>query len=548
MSNSAEPTVTEIEGDEPPWVADLGDGTYRNPVLFTDLSDPDVIRVGEDFYLVASTFACVPGLVLATSRNLVDWRLIANALPEQQPTEVYATPQPGKGVWAPALRHHAGRFYIFYGDPDFGIRVLDAEHIEGPWSEPRLIKPGLGLIDPCPFWDADGTAYLVHGWAASRSGIKNRLTLHRMNEAATELLDDGHLVIDGDQVPGCNTLEGPKLYRRGDWYYIFAPAGGVATGWQSVFRSRSIDGPYEHRIVLAQRDTEVNGPHQGAWVDTPAGEDWFLHFQDRGVYGRIVHLQPMQWLPSEWPVIGVDPDENGCGRPVLVHPKPALPSIDPADRVVEETFAPGELGPQWSWQANPDPRWWSLSEEPGTLRLAALPEENAGDLRSLGQVLTRRMPAEEFVVTVDLGLNSGATEADRRGGVVVIGYDYAWAGIVAGPDGQRVVLRRRRADEDVETELDSRNLATENLATSVRIRLVVTAGGHCRFAVAGADGEFVGLGGGADAIFAATAGRWVGAKIGLFAVAEPAAEPAATEPGFLAVDRVRVTALPADSQ
>ena len=138
------------------------------------------------------------------------------------------------GVWAPALRHHDGQFWIFWGDPDFGIFVVNATDPRGPWSTPHLLKPGKGLIDPCPLWDDDGRAYLVHAWAKSRSGVNNRLTRHRMSPDGTTLLDEGRVVVNGDELPGYTTLEGPKLYRRDGWYWIFAPAGGVTTGWQGV--------------------------------------------------------------------------------------------------------------------------------------------------------------------------------------------------------------------------------------------------------------------------------------------------------------------------
>src|SRR5688500_7999342 len=121
-----------------------------------------------------------------------------------------------------------------------------------------------------------------------------------MSPDASRLLDNGTHVINGDELPGYTTREGPKFYKRDRWYWIFAPAGGVATGWQSVFRSRSPFGPYEGRRVLEQGNTAVNGPHQGAWVTSPRGEDWFLHFQDRGPYGRVVHLQPMGWDEDGW--------------------------------------------------------------------------------------------------------------------------------------------------------------------------------------------------------------------------------------------------------
>ncbi len=310
----------------PAWSPDLGDGTYQNPVLHADYSDPDVVRVGDDYWMTSSSFGHVPGLPILHSRDLVNWRLVGHALPRLVPEETFRTPQHGNGVWAPAIRHHAGRFWIYYPDPDFGIYVTTAADPAGVWSPPVRVLPGKGLIDPCPLFDDDGSVWLVHAWARSRSGINNILTLRQLTPDGLAPADtEGTVIIDGNQVPGYSTLEGPKLYKRHGEYYVFAPAGGVQRGWQSVFRSRDIRGPYEGRIVLDQGRTETNGPHQGAWVDTPSGEDWFLHFQDKGAYGRIVHLEPMTWAEGGWPVIGWDPDGNGRGEPVTRWRKPALP-------------------------------------------------------------------------------------------------------------------------------------------------------------------------------------------------------------------------------
>ena len=270
------------------WIPDNGDGTYNNPIIFADYSDPDVIRVGDNFYLTASSFNSIPGLPILHSMDLVNWKIIGHALRRQPPDIVFLRPQHGNGVWAPAIRFHNNHFYIFYGDPDFGIYMVKSRNAAGPWSEPLLIKPAKGWIDPCPFWDDDGNAYLVHAWANSRSGIKSILTLNRMSADGTKLLDEGRMIFDGRAHHP--TIEGPKLYKRNGYYYIFAPAGGVATGWQTVLRAKNIYGPYEDRIVMDRGETEINGPHQGGWVELKSKESWFLHFQDRGAYGRIVHL------------------------------------------------------------------------------------------------------------------------------------------------------------------------------------------------------------------------------------------------------------------
>jgi beta-xylosidase len=261
------------------WRPDLGDGAYKNPVLNADYSDPDVICAGDDYWMTASSFNHVPGLPVLHSRDLVNWALVNHALPLLVPRGHFSSVHPGHGVWAPSLRHHAGKFWIYYPDPDFGLYAITASDPRGKWSAPVLVKGGKGLIDPCPLWDDDGQVYLAHGWAKSRSGICNRLTLHRLAPDGLETMDEGRVIINADSLPGWNWLEGPKLYKRNGWYYIFAPAGGVESGWQAVFRSHLPDGPYEHRIVLEQGGSPINGPHQGAWIETPAGEHWFLHFQ-----------------------------------------------------------------------------------------------------------------------------------------------------------------------------------------------------------------------------------------------------------------------------
>ena len=143
------------------WVADLQDGRYKNPVLHADYSDPDACRVGEDYYMTASSFDAVPGLPILHSKDLVNWTLIGHALPRQVPIAHFEKTQHGNGVWAPAIRFHKGEFFIYYPDPDFGIYVIKAKNAAGPWSEPVLVESGKGLIDPCPLWDDDGRVYLV---------------------------------------------------------------------------------------------------------------------------------------------------------------------------------------------------------------------------------------------------------------------------------------------------------------------------------------------------------------------------------------------------
>ncbi len=358
-----------------PWTPDRGDGTYRNPVLCADYSDPDVIRVGGDFWLTASSFTDTPGLPILHSRDLVNWTIVNHAL-KTVPGDQYKVPLHGCGVWAPAIRYHGGKYWIFFPTPDEGVYVTTAEDPAGAWSEPWMLLAGKGIIDPCPLWDEDGKAYLVHAYAGSRAGIKNRLRVRPMAPDATKVLGEGEIVFyEPERHP---TLEGPKFFKKDGRYYISAPAGGVPTGWQLILRSRSVMGPYEQKIVLAQGETPVNGPHQGALVDGPDGRWWFLHFQERQPYGRIAHLQPVKW-EGGWPLIGARPKNpvttmtlapkiqtavsftaeelKDVGVPVGGWEKPVQGAAQAVPQTSDE-FSSAELGQQWQWDANADSAWW----------------------------------------------------------------------------------------------------------------------------------------------------------------------------------------------
>lgn len=149
------------------WVADQGDGTYKNPVLYADYSDPDVCRVGDDFYMTSSSFGCLPALQILHSKDLVNWSIVSAAVPASLPPHTDVTPQHGNRVWAPCIRHHNGEFYIFWGDPDQGIFMTKAKDVKGPWCEPVLVKAAKGIIDTTPLWDEDGRVYLAHAYAGS---------------------------------------------------------------------------------------------------------------------------------------------------------------------------------------------------------------------------------------------------------------------------------------------------------------------------------------------------------------------------------------------
>ena len=522
-----------------PWVPDRGDGTYQNPVLFADYSDPDAIRVGEDFYLVSSSFPAAPGLPILHSKDLVNWTLLNHVFALQPPVAHFSRPRHGQGVWAPSIRHHAGKFWVYYPDPDFGLYLSTATDPAGAWTPPVLVKAGQGLIDPCPFWDDDGQLYLIHGWAKSRAGISNLLTLHTLSPDGTRVLDAGEVIIDAARIPDWHTLEGPKLYRRHGYYYVFAPAGGVSTGYQAVFRSKNIRGPYEWRIVLDQGHTAINGPHQGAWVDTPTGEDWFLHFQDRGPFGRVVHLQPMTWH-DDWPVMGEDSAGTGRGQPVLVHRKPEIGRTYPvAVPATSDEFDLPALGRQWQWTANPEAGWASLTARPGFLRLVSVPApttRNDGtpapnSIYDASNLLLQKFPAPSFTVTTILQF-APATEGETAG-LVVFGYDYAVLGLRRTATGTRLVLRVNRGANQPGAE--EHEVAGVDLTDSaaVSLRVTVDPAAHCQFAYSLNAQPFHPIG----EPFQATVDRWIGAKVGLVATAASTA----TQTGHADFDWFHVT-------
>lgn len=487
------------------WVADNGNGTYKNPVINADYSDPDAIRVGDDYYMISSSFNHVPGLPILHSKDLVNWRLIGHALKKQPPFNHFSKVQHGGGVWAPSIRYHNNEFYIYYPDPDFGIYLVKSKNINGPWTDPVMVEAGKGLIDPCPLWDNDGKVYMVHAYAGSRAGIKSIIVVKELSKDGTKVISDAIMIYDGHELDP--TIEGPKLYKRNGYYYIFAPAGGVSTGWQTVLRSKNIYGPYERKVVLDQGNTSVNGPHQGAWVDTKTGEHWFLHFQDKDAYGRVVHLNPMKWI-NDWPVIGEDKDGDGKGEPVLVYKKPDVGKTYPITTVADsDEFNSTKLELQWQWQANPKPYWAFPSN--GYLRLfsAQLPDsiKNYWDVPSL---LMQKFPAGEFMVTTKLSFKPRLD--GEKTGLIIHGADYAYLSLVKKTGGNYISFSHcSNADKGKEEVVISGDKIN---GADIYFRVKVGKGAVCEFSYSEDGISFKNIG---DKLVAKP-GRWVSAKVGLF--------------------------------
>lgn len=392
---------------------DQGNGTFINPVLNSDYSDPDVIRVGEKYYMVCSEFHYM-GMTIQESDDMVNWKIVGRiynrfAIPAYDTMSRY-----GSGSWAPSLRYHNGKFYVYFCTPDEGLFMTTATDPKGQWEPLYQVVAVAGWEDPCPFWDEDGKAYL--GRSAVGAGP---IIIHQMSEDGKKLLDEGKTVYTG------KVAEGTKFYKRNGYYYLSIPEGGVSTGWQTVLRSKNIYGPYEKKIVLEQGLTKINGPHQGALVDTPKGEWWFYHFQlVRGI-GRVMHLQPVLWQ-DDWPVIGVDLDRNGIGEPVYVWKKPNVDKVFPISAPQSnDEFDSIKLGLQWQWNHNPIDSNWSLSNRQGWLTLEAL---KAANLKEAKNTLTQKIMGNSGEVIIQM--DAAKMISGQRAGLVSLSSIFNAVGVL----------------------------------------------------------------------------------------------------------------------
>lgn len=380
------------------WVAVMGIPSYVNPILPYDYSDPDVCRVGGTYLMTSSSFNNVPGLQILASTDLVHWEIVDAAIRYRLPGYEEGDKVTGNFVWAPAIREHDGRIWIYYGDPDrgiycvrskeYGVESTEDIHFPLEWEEPVLVIEAKGYIDPCPLWDEDGRVWLAHAAAGSRAGLKSVLFIAELNEDGLSVKTPSRIIFDGHPVH--KTCEGPKLYKRNGYYYLMHPAGGVTNGWQVVQRSKNIYGPYEWKITLAQGETNVNGPHQGAWVETPKGESWFIHFQDVGAAGRVVHLQPVKWV-KDWPVMGKD------GEPVKGKGRMAKGECTWRNFTGRDEFGDLELGLDWQWSGGRvEPLWYFCDAANSLLRLFSAPREEDDFMPNM---LLQKIPYAAFTAT-----------------------------------------------------------------------------------------------------------------------------------------------------
>lgn len=522
------------------WCPDNGDGTYTNPVINADYSDPDVCVVGEDYYLTASSFNCTPGLPILHSKDLVNWEIIGHALKDIEPASVYNMPSHGNGVWAPSIRYHNGEFYIYWGDPDYGVFMVKTKNPAGEWEKPVCVIPGPGNIDSTPLWDEDGRCYLVSAYANSRSRFASVIVVRELSADGTKAIGDPVIVFDGNGTEN-RTCEGPKFYKRDGWYWIMCPAGGVPTGFQLAMRSKSPFGPYECKKVLAQGKSDINGPHQGAWVHTAFGEDWFLHFQDKGCYGRVVHLQPVEWRDN-WPVMGIDKDGDYCGDPVKTYRKPKTSKAWPIQNPVEsDEFNQPLLGKQWQWHANYN-QFFGMPTSFGTFRVYNHKlSENFVNLWEVPNLLLQKTPADKFTATAKVRVT--AKDQNQFGGLIMMGLDYSAIVVKrvgdefelqqitclkadkGKPEKVNVIAKLKPTEVD---KIDYQPAIHEDIYLSMMVN-----DGICNFAYSLDGKKYKKVG----ESFKMREGKWIGAKIG-FVAAEPAGK---ANRGWLEADWFHVT-------
>ncbi len=455
--------------------SDLGN-KFRNPVLFADYSDPDVIRVEDTFFMTASSFNYTPGLPILVSKDLVNWSLVNYAL-ENIGQERFKIPRHSEGVWAPAIRFHEGMFYIYYGMPDEGYYVVRTKDPFGEWERPQLVLEGKGLIDPCPFWDDDGRAYIIHGYAKSRIGFKSILGIFEISPDGLKAISEDHFVFDGnDPEHPAVTIEGPKVYKRNGYYYIWAPAGGVREGYQVVLRSENINGPYEIKKVMDQGNTVINGPHQGGLVDTLDGKEYFLHFQDRGLYGRICHLQQVTWN-GDWPVVGEDPDGDGVGEPVFELDKPVVVNDEPVYLEGTDSFDEGKPGLMWQWMGDHDDSFYGRAADEagagrGGLRLFCQnpSHDDKPILWRSSNVLTQKLIYPAFRAATHMDA-SGILPGERAG-VCMTGGQYVAAFIERDESGEYFVrtIHSEGGDKD-KSEVVDLSVPLKKLADDKKLSL-----------------------------------------------------------------------------
>ena len=472
---------------------------YTNPVILSDYSDPDVIRVGDDFYMVASSFNHVPGVPVLHSKNLVEWELI-NYVLDEIPFPRFNEVCHGHGAWAPSIRYHNGKFYCLIPFPDEGIFVSEADDPYGKWSLLRPLLLGKGYEDPCPMWK-DGKCYVVFAFVKSRIGFNSKLAVFETDEELKTPATSYKDIYDGHDISP--KIEGPKFNVHGKYIYILAPAGGVKTGWQVALRSESVYGPYQTKIIMMACENGVNGPHQGALIDLDdKGEKWaFMHFQDMGPYGRVVHLQPAVW-ENDWPLVGAYSGGNLPGSPVLQGEYPVDLATDYKINPSDE-FDGAKLSLVWQTPANRNENWYSLKRG---LRLNCA-YYGGNCLANVPQLFMQKVLYYNFSAKSKCKLNL-VNDGDEAG-FVVFGQEYAYVCVVRR-DGRNYLEIRKGAIDGERDETLARSQPYDEPYVTFQMSAKHEEPQKLAFKFSFGGSAFTHK-------FYATPGVWTGAKIGVYA-------------------------------
>lgn len=491
--------------------ADNLNETYKNPIIHTDFSDPDVICVNGEYYMTASSFTNLPGLPILHSKDLVNWKTINYAIKDNLPFEKYNTVHYGHGVWAPSICYHNGYFYIYFGMPDEGIFVTRTNDIYGEFEPLTCIKSGRGYIDTCPFWDDDGEAYLVHGFANSRIGFKSVLAINKMAPDGMSLTNEFRIVFDGNgKYP---TIEGPKLYKKDGYYYILAPALGVTYGVQVALRAKNIYGPYEDKIVLEQGDTSINGPHQGGLVSV-GNKDYFIHFQDKGAYGRIPHMQPVTWVDG-YPMMGEYNKDKDLYQPVLEYKKP-IENKEVISDIYSDDFK-NSFNNTFQWNCNTNSENFSLDKYDYLRLFAKKAYDNTHSLLKSSNLLTQKFPNDNFNVTTKFDLN--LQKNGDKCGFGILSNEYSSIQITKTKNGYCINHIFGEYDKISESVLEYSLCAIETIETTIYLRINISNVDNnalCKFYYSFNSLDFIEL----HNTHIATTCTWVGAKTFTYALSD----------------------------
>jgi beta-xylosidase len=372
---------------------DQHNGTYANPILPGDFHDTDVIRVGPDYYYISATNELSPGMLIMSSKDLVNWKIVGHAvsdLTQISPKYNYDKMQgASRGIWAGAIRYHDNKFFIYFTDPDEGIFMTSADKIAGPWKPLTQLMKAAGWDDPCPLWDDNGQAYLV----TSNFADNYKIHLFKMSADGEHLNTESDVIIHQSKGSEAN-----KLYKIKNYYYHFYSEVTPEGRMPFIARATNIAGPYtERKQLIHKADHE---PNQGGLIQTDKGAWYFVTHHGQARWdGREVSLLPVIWV-NDWPVLGTV-GKDGIGEMVWAGRKP---SSDPYAVAIQtsDDFNGGKiLSPQWEWYFQSNDDKWSLTERPGYLRLYSLKALQPGIITKTRNVLTQRtLRQEQNIATV----------------------------------------------------------------------------------------------------------------------------------------------------